>query len=148
MQLGMSCMTARSFVDTNVLIYAFDSDAGDKNIVANRTLQELWNDQTGIVSPQVLQEFYVNITRKIAKPLTKPKARSIVADYEAWCISMTATEISTAFRIEEEARINFWDALICASALKAGAERILSEDLNSGQKIAGILVENPFLVGK
>jgi predicted nucleic acid-binding protein len=58
---------------------------------------------------------------------------------------MTVADIGTAFRIEDESRISFWDALICASALKAGAHRILSEDLNAGQSIASIRIENPFV---
>jgi predicted nucleic acid-binding protein len=68
-----------------------------------------------------------------------------VEDFRVWCIDTTAGEVATAFRIEDEARISFWDALICASALKAGAEVILSEDMNAGQKVAGIRIENPFL---
>ena len=93
---------------------------------------------------QVLQEFYFNATRKLSKPLLKKYARAIVDQYSTWCIDTTPAEIAVAFRIEDEARLGFWDALICATALKAGAERILSEDLNAGQKIAGIRVVNPF----
>jgi predicted nucleic acid-binding protein len=92
-----------------------------------------------------LQEFYINATRKMAKPLTKSEARRVVEVFSAWCVETTSVEVATAFRIEDEAKINFWDALICSSALKSGADRILSEDMNSGQKIAGLLIENPFL---
>ena len=60
-------------------------------------------------------------------------------------VGTTAPEIAAAFRIEDEPKIGFWNALLCASALKAGAQRILSEDLHAGQKIAGIRIENPFL---
>jgi len=95
--------------------------------------------------PQVLQEFYVNATRKIAKPLTKRVAREIVEDFSVWSIDTGAAEVATAFRIEDVARISFWDALICASALKSGAKAILTEDMNAGQKIAGIQIQNPFL---
>jgi predicted nucleic acid-binding protein len=109
-----------------------------------KTLQELWANRNGVVSPQVLQEFYFNVTRKIAKPLSRNVARTIVDNYTVWCIETTATDIASAFRIEDEAKIGFWDALICASALKAGASRLLSEDLNAGQKISGIRIENPF----
>jgi predicted nucleic acid-binding protein len=93
---------------------------------------------------QVLQEFYVNITRKIAKPLSKDAARLVVNSYSIWCTETTPTEIAAAFRIEDECRIGFWDALIVASAAKAGTVRILSEDLNARQVIGGIRVENPF----
>ena len=139
-------MNARTtFVDTNVLIYAHDVDQKEKHSIARMLVTELLKTRTGVLSPQVLQEFYVNVTRKIAKPLTKRVARDIVEDFRVWCIDTTAGEVATAFRIEDEAKISFWDALICASALKAGAEVILSEDMNAGQKVAGIRIENPFL---
>jgi predicted nucleic acid-binding protein len=93
----------------------------------------------------VLQEFYVNVTRKIPHPLSKESARLVVSTYVVWCGETTHAEISTAFRIEDEYRIGFWDALIVASALKSGANRILSEDLNAGQMIAGIRIDNPFV---
>jgi predicted nucleic acid-binding protein len=138
-------MSAKTFVDTNILIYAHDLDAGKKHTTAAHALQQLWADRNGVISPQVLQEFYVNATRKIAKPLTRKIARTIVDNYAVWSIDTTAADIAVAFRIEDEARIGFWDALICASALKAGATRLLSEDLNGGQSISGIRIENPFL---
>jgi predicted nucleic acid-binding protein len=93
---------------------------------------------------QVLQEFYVNVTRRIPVPLSKETARQIVSSYAIWCAETTAIEIPAAFRIEDESRIGFWDALIVSSAAKSGANRILSEDFNAGQRIAGIVVENPF----
>jgi predicted nucleic acid-binding protein len=92
----------------------------------------------------VLQEFYVDVRRKIARPMPRESARLVVGSYMIWSVETTTAEISTAFRIEDQARIGFWDALIVASALKGGARRILSEDLNAGQSIAGIRVENPF----
>lgn len=138
-------MNDRTFVDTNVLIYAHDVDAKGKHHAARAILAELWSERSGIVSVQVLQEFYVNATRKIAHPLPKESGRLVVSTYAVWCIDTTPAEISTAFRIEDESRIGFWDALIVASALKSGAARILSEDLNAGQMIAGIRIENPFV---
>jgi predicted nucleic acid-binding protein len=94
---------------------------------------------------QVLQEFYIHVTRKVASPLPKDSARNVVRTYSIWCMETTPAEIASAFRIEDESRIGFWDALIVASAVKSGATRILSEDLNAGQWIAGILIENPFV---
>ena len=137
-------MSAKTFVDTNVLIYAHDEDAGTKHRTARGVLRELWGRRTGVLSAQVLQEFYVNVTRKIATPLPKPSARGVVDNYVVWCVETTPADISAAFRIEDEARIGFWDALIIAAARKAGADRILSEDLNAGQIIAGVQIENPF----
>ena len=137
-------MSARTFIDTNVLIYAHDTDAEAKHAVAKSVLRELWGERNGVLSPQVLQEFYVNVTKKIPQPLSKESARLVVSSYAIWCIETTPVEISNAFRIEDESQIGFWDALIVASALKSGASRILSEDMNAGQTIAGIRIENPF----
>jgi predicted nucleic acid-binding protein len=136
-------MSDKTFVDTNVLIYAHDVDAKAKHNVAKDVLRELWSGRTGVLSMQVLQEFYVNVTRKIASPLPKDAARLVVNTYSIWCIETTSAEITAAFRIEDESRIGFWDALIVASAAKAGTVRILSEDLNA-QVIAGVRIENPF----
>jgi predicted nucleic acid-binding protein len=137
-------MNAKTFVDTNVLIYAHDVDAKAKHAKAKAVLAELWEDRSGVLSMQVLQEFYVNATRKIRTPLSKVAARLVIDSYTSWCMQTTAAEISAAFRIEDDARIGFWDALIIASAARAGTVRILSEDLNPRQIIAGIHVENPF----
>jgi len=141
----MNSMSARTFIDTNILIYAHDADAGAKQQIARTVLRDLWGDRTGVLSVQVLQEFYANVTRKIAPPLLKDLARLVVSSYTIWCTDTTPTEIALAFQIEDEARIGFWDALIVSSALESGATRILSEDFNAGQTIAGILIENPFL---
>jgi predicted nucleic acid-binding protein len=137
-------MNGKTFVDTNVLIYAHDFKATEKNPIAIRVLRELWSEGTGAVSMQVLQEFYVNVTRKIPSPLPNQTARRLVSSYAIWCVETSPSEIEAAFRIEDEAKIGFWDALIVSSAIKSGATRLLSEDLNPGQRIAGIYVENPF----
>lgn len=137
-------MNGKTFVDTNVLIYAHDIDAGSKHEIAKRIMRELWSERAGLLSTQVLQEFYVNVTRKIASPLSKVSARAVINSYASWCIENTLVDISTAFGIEDESQIGFWDALIIASAAKGGAMRLVSEDLNSGQTVMGVLIENPF----
>jgi len=137
-------MNDKTFVDTNVLIYAHDIDAGAKHEIAKKIMRELWGERAGLLSAQVLQEFYVNVTRKIASPLSKVSARAVINSYASWCIENTLVDISTAFRIEDESQIGFWDALIIASAAKGGAMRLISEDLNSGQTVMGVLIDNPF----
>jgi predicted nucleic acid-binding protein len=122
--------TGKAFVDSNVLIYAHDVDAGRKHEVAKGLLRDLWVARTGVLSTQVLHEFYVNVTRKIRTPLPKPSARSDVGLYARWCVDPTIADVEAAFRIEDEASISFWDALIVAVAGRSGARRILSEDLN------------------
>jgi len=136
-------MSDKTFVDANVLMYAHDVDSPKRNI-ANHILDELWAERTGALSVQVLQEFYINVTRKIARPLPKASARRVVDAYAIWAVDITPAEISSAFRIEDQARIGFWEALIVAGALKSGATRIISDDLNAGQRSAGIRIENPF----
>jgi len=137
-------MNAKTFVDTNVLVYAYDEREGYKQEAAKRILHYLRQERSGALSMQVLQEFYNTVTRKLASPLPKDKARLIVDRFGYWCVATTPEEIKRAFRLEDEARIGFWDALIVAAAIKSGATRILSEDLNPGQTIAGIQIENPF----
>ncbi len=138
-------MTEKLFVDTNVLVYAYDRDAGAKQRIAEMILRDLWPQNAGAVSPQILQEFYVTVTRKIRFPLTKGSARRLVERYAAWSVNISPAEILSAFKIEDEANIGFWDALIVASAARARATKILTEDLNAGQIISGILIENPFV---
>lgn len=137
-------MSGKTFVDTNILIYAHDADAPVKHVIARDILRNLWSERAGSLSTQVLQEFYVNVTKKIASPLSKPAARAVVDSYRVWCVDTTSAEIADAFRIEDEAGIGFRDALIVAAARKAGAGRLLTEDLNAGQIISGVRIENPF----
>lgn len=137
-------MSAKVFVDTNVLVYAHDIDAGYKQLKALEILLDLKQLRSVALSMQVLQEFYNTVTRKLASRVPRDEAREIVEDFSYWCVATTPVDIMRAIQIEDEARINFWDAMIIASAIKSGATRILSEDLNPGQIIAGIQIENPF----
>jgi predicted nucleic acid-binding protein len=84
-------------------------------------------------------------TRKIRAPLSKAEARRVVGTYIPWCLEPSTGDVNEAFRIEDEARISFWDALIVATAVRGGAARVLSEDLNPGQFISGVTVVNPFV---
>ncbi|MEN6440245.1 MAG: PIN domain-containing protein [Syntrophobacter sp.] len=139
-------MKPKVFVDTNILLYAHDMDAGAKHGKAAACLETLWNEETGVVSTQVLREFYVNVTRKIARPLAPMEAKSIIENYMVWHVEVNAPEtILFASMIEERSRLSFWDSLIVAAARNAGAVKILTEDLTHGQVIEGILIENPFV---
>ncbi len=138
-------MSDRVFVDTNVLIYAHDVDAGRKHEIAAGLLADLWRTRRGVLSTQVLQEFYVNVTRKIPAPLPRDVARQIASSYGVWRVETIELEqVLRASELEERHRLAFWDALIVCSARKAGASRLLSEDFAHGQRIDGVLVENPF----
>ena len=139
-------MSDRIFVDTNILVYAHDLTAGDRHARASAIIESLWEAETGVISTQVLQEFYVTITRKIKNPLASPKAREIIQNYLAWPVQVNDPETTIrASEIEGENNLSFWDALIVAAALRIQAKKIITEDLNHGQIIEGILVENPFL---
>src|SRR5260370_36824064 len=111
----MNSMSGKTFIDTNVLIYAHDTDAGAKHEIAKTVLRDLWSERTGVLSVQVLQEFYVNVTRKVPSPLSRVVKGFGTPCGEQLCNLVqetTPTEIASAFRIEDESRIGFWDALI------------------------------------
>jgi len=138
-------MTAKVFVDSNVLIYAHDGDAGLKQKRAAERLDGLWDNGCGRLSTQVLQEFYTNVTRKIKRPLARSVAREVIRNYGIWVESaITPSTVVRASEISETWTISFWDSMILAAAEQDGADELLTEDLNHGQVIAGIRVVNPF----
>jgi predicted nucleic acid-binding protein len=138
-------MSDRSFVDTNVLVYAHDVEAGERHEVAAGLVTALWDSRNAVISTQVLQEFYVNATRKIPKPVTRAVARQIVRTYAAWPTETVGpADIERASELEEQYQMSFWDALIVAAAVKAGATRVLTEDMSTGRVIEGVVIENPF----
>ena len=139
-------MNGKIFVDTNILIYAHDLDSGMKHEKAAALLGQLWESETGVLSTQVIQEFYVNVTRKIPHPLSPAQARGLIDNYFAWPIIINGTEtIRRASEIEERYRLSFWDALIIAAAVEGRADQILTEDLKAGETIEGIQIVNPFI---
>jgi len=134
------------FVDSNILIYAHDLDAGAKQQRAANRLRELWDTRTGRLSTQVLQEFYVNVTQKIKRPLSKSSAREVVRYYNPWVHSLiTPGTVVRASEIGETWGISFWDSMILAAAEQSQAVVVLSEDMNPGEVIAGVRIVNPFL---
>lgn len=134
-----------SFVDTNILIYAEDRDALDKHTIARDLVIKLWDSREGIVSVQVLQEFYVNITRKVARPLTPKAALEIVEEYLAWSVvENTGQLLVRAVQLQQKAQLSFWDALIVQAAMDSDCERLYSEDFNDGQRFGSVVIVNPF----
>jgi len=135
----------RAFVDTNVLLYAHDASETEKQPIARALLEELWASRSGVVSTQVLQEFYVVATRKFTPPMVRSEARAIVALYAVWpVVQIDVGLILDATTLEARLQLSFWDALIVEAARRAGATRLVSEDLQGGRQIAGIAIENPF----
>ncbi len=138
-------MTARTFVDTNALIYAHDAQAGHKGEVATAALRTLWESGEGAVSVQVLQEFFVNALRKLHPPFPIAQLREILRVYRVWVRTPTSPDtVLRATEIMELASVSFWDSLIVAAAEEAGDGFLLTEDLQHGQTIAGVQVVNPF----
>src|SRR5580658_5224953 len=107
-------MSDKRFVDSNILVYAHDVDEPRKQHIAKNLLKALWREKTGTLSMQVLQEFYSVSTRKLSTRVSKSVARLAVEQYSLWCIETTPKEIASAFRIEDTAKVSFWDALIVA----------------------------------
>ena len=135
----------RTFVDTNVLVYAHDTQAGQRHLTAKSLLGDLWDGRNGCVSTQVLQEFYSVATRKLDPSMPRRQARGLVAAYGEWCDLATSPQlIVAASRLEEEHTLAFWDALIVEAALRAGAGRLVSEDLQDGRQFGSLTVVNPF----
>ncbi|HYZ09172.1 MAG TPA: PIN domain-containing protein [Pseudonocardiaceae bacterium] len=133
------------FVDTNVLLYAQDKHDPDKYRVSRDLLEDLWTDGVGIVSTQVLQEFYSVATRKLRPPMTPSEARDVVVQYIDWCrIDTDPLLILSASHLAEEHTVNFWDALIVEAALRAGATELVTEDLQDGREFGALRVRNPF----
>ena len=135
----------RRFIDTNILLYAHDDSAGAKQDQARALLEQLWESRDGCLSVQVLQEFFVNAIRKIAKPLGTEAAKEIVADFSRWYVHAPAAEdVLAAIGIHQQTGISFWDAMIIRSAAEIGCTVLCSADLNAGQDYFGVRVENPF----
>jgi len=134
------------FIDTNVLVYAYDRSAGKKQAIAAQLIESCWDNGNGCLSIQVLQEFFVTVTRKIPHPLENQIARQIVADLSNWrCHSPAAIDLLLAIDAQRDYPLSFWDAMVLQSAARLGCEFLLSEDLGHGQIYGAVQVINPFI---
>lgn len=132
-------------MDTNVLLYAYDASAGARHDAAAELVGRLGRDRSGVLSVQVLQEFYVNATRKIAVPLAPATARDRLRILGRWPVhSPAAADVVAAAELADAAQLSFWDAMVVRSAAEMGCRVLWSEDLNHGQRIAGVEILNPF----
>jgi predicted nucleic acid-binding protein len=139
-------MTAPVFVDSNVFLYALDEANPKKQQAARNWRAELWKSRRGRVSFQVLGEFYVNAMRK--QPAARDEVRAEVRDLLAWNpVTADGILLEQGWKIQDRYQFSYWDALIVAAAKVCGCRYLLTEDLQSGQKLDGIEVVNPFLRG-
>ncbi|MBN2387035.1 MAG: PIN domain-containing protein [Anaerolineales bacterium] len=133
------------FLDTNILVYAYDRSAGQKHALAAQLMEACWENENGCLSIQVLQEFFVTVTRKIALPLDYQTARQIVADLAQWRLhAPKASDLFRAIDLQQSHQLAFWDAQVIQSAASLGCKQVLSEDLNHGQIYGEVQVVNPF----
>jgi predicted nucleic acid-binding protein len=133
------------FVDTNILVYAHDLSAGEKHDRARELIQTLWDTGLGCISIQVLQEFFVTVTRKVAHPIKTEDAARVIKDLATWNLHQpNANDVLGAIELQRHHQVSFWDAMILWSASQMKCSRLYSEDLSSDQMYEGVLVVNPF----
>jgi len=136
------------FVDTNVLLYAFDEAYPSKRERAHAWLAALWRGRCGRLSTQVLNEFYSNARKKFTATLNAGDARAEVRRYQQWKPwQIDQATVETAWAVESRSNINYWGALMVSAAQHQGCTLLLTEDLQHDQRIDKLRIVNPFLVG-
>lgn len=137
-------MSGKTFVDTNVFVYAVDEAEPAKREIAQRVLT---SGEYGefVLSSQILGEFYVTVTRKLTTCVSEAEAAQALDRLGKYpTVSIDATLVKRAVQIGRTAQLSYWDGLVVAAAAHSGCERLLTEDLNDGQEIDSVRVENPF----
>jgi predicted nucleic acid-binding protein len=138
-------MSDRRFLDTNVLVYAYDSSEPLKQRVAQEILREGLETRDASISAQILSEFFVTVTRKIRYPLTVPEAAELLERLVLLpVVSINWPTIKQAVSIQTRYGLSYWDSLVIAAAQRAGCAEVVSEDMNPGQGYDGVVVQNPF----
>jgi predicted nucleic acid-binding protein len=139
-------MSDKYFVDTNILVYAYDRSAGVKRQRAQALLLQLWDSGRGVLSTQVLQELCINLRRKAGNPMPVEEVRSLIREYSTWeVVTNTPESVLRALEIEARYKTSFWDALILQAAEEAGVSILYSEDLAAGQTYGTIQVVDPLI---
>ena len=135
------------FVDTNVLVYTYDTTDPQKREQAGKWIEALWQNQNGCVSVQVFNEFYITATRKLEEPISEHEARQTIRELQQWqVVSLTPLLLESAWNIQENYKFSWWDSLIVAAAQIADCRYLLSEDLQHNQQIDSIRILNPFII--
>lgn len=133
------------FVDTNVLLRAEDDADAAKQARCHEWLDALWATRQGRLSTQVLNEYYVAVTSRIARPLTQGDARAKIRRMQLWRPwEIDHQTVETAWGVEARLGLAYWDALLVASASQSGCEYLLTDDLEHGRQIGAVTIVNPF----
>jgi predicted nucleic acid-binding protein len=141
----MTALSEPAFVDTNVLVYVYESGTDPRRLTARTLLGELMSRKTLRLSVQVLQELYVTLVRKSRTPGSAELIAEWIADLARWPVQgIDYPLVAEAMRLSRTATISYWDALVVSAAARSGAKRLYSEDLNHGQVLLGVEVVNPF----
>jgi len=131
------------FVDTNVLLYAYEGGAVRKQRISIELIDRLWEEREGILSIQVLSEFYSNATRKLRMPAAS--AEEVVRDFSAWRLHRPDHDsILSAIRLEQRYKLAWYDAMILNSAMESGCSILWTEDFQDGQQFGDLVIRNPY----
>jgi len=142
----MNYTKGKFFVDTNLLVYAYDSSAGKKWKTSLEVLSLLWTHRTGVISTQVIQELFVSLTQKVKNPIRPKMAKEIISDLVQWPLVVNdGKNILRAIDLQIKYHLSFWDSLILQAAITSKSEFLLSEDFQDGQVIESVTIVNPFL---
>lgn len=142
-----SYMSVKVFADTNLLVYAYDNSEPVKQTRALNILHQLTINYLGVISTQVLAEFFVTITRKIVSPIPIPDAHRRIENYlQSWMVvDVTGMIVLEAVRGVRDYQFNFWDAQIWAAARLNQVPIVFSEDFKIGTTVEGVRFLNPFV---
>lgn len=140
-------MSVKCFVDTNVLVYSRDSSETEKQVKAKQWLTQLWEQESGRISAQVMNEYYVTVTQKLKPGLSKEAARSDLRALAVWQpLEISTNLIESAWEVQDQYAYSWWDTLVIASALYLDCQYLLSEDMQHEQHIGSLKIINPFLI--
>jgi predicted nucleic acid-binding protein len=146
---GRSFMIDRNlnyFIDTNILVYAYDKSNIVKHNISRGIMNALWETENGYLSTQVLQEFYITVTQKVKNIIPIDDAVEIIRDLSNWGIHMPEPDdIIKAAKIQQRYKMSYWDSLIIQSSSSLNCDILFSEDMNSGQYYNNVLLINPFI---
>jgi len=144
--LAKSEMSDRFFLDTNILVYAIDPSYAVKHAVSLKWVTIAHETGNGLLSYQVVQEWFNVVLRKAAAPLSPDEADSVYRKLiePLWRIQSSRELLDTALDLHRRHSFSWWDSLIVSAAIQGGCNKLLSEDLQHGSRFRGVRIENPF----